>query len=78
MKNLIANLAKLLGWETWYYVTYQFPTSAGIGQGSVSVPVNPWLRVNNIKDLENVLHDIALQHECTNKPSIVSITKIGA
>lgn len=78
MSDIIANIAKLLGWVTWYYVTYQFSTVGGFAQGSISVPVNPWLRVSNIKDLEKVLYDIALQHGCTNKPNIISITRIGS
>ena len=79
MRNMIAQLAKRLGWVTWYHVTYQFTITGGFGTGDVVVSVCPWLRQGKVFDeLREFLHQQAKEHGCTKRPNITSITRIGA
>jgi len=79
MRDMIAQLAKRIGWVTWYHVTYQFPVPGGTCTGDAVVSVRPWLRQGkNFEELRESLHEQAEDHGCTTMPNITSITRIGA
>lgn len=79
MRDMIARLAKRLGWVTWYHVTYQFLVAGGTGTCDAVVSVRPWLRKGKVfEELRECLHKNAEPHGCTNTPNIISITRIGA
>ncbi len=79
MKNIIANIAKLLGWVTWYHVSYQFSNSKGMVVGDMIVSIRPWLRQgDSFNELRDYLHKENSKNGCTTIPNIISITRIGS
>jgi len=78
MKNVLRRLAKRLGWNAAYHVaaTYTRDSHVGFSTISMTVTVRPWLHVDNYKELVEYVHG-----ECgerASKPTITSITKLGA
>lgn len=76
MRELIARLAKRLGWVTWYHITYQHPVPNGLATGDCCISVRPWIRRG--ESLEEVRKFITELAGSEVTPSITSITRIGA
>ncbi len=69
---MIFRIAKLIGWRTIYYVSY-FRLKAGGGAlfAGQSIDVSPWLTVNDISRLDDML-----SRPDGDEITIISITKL--
>lgn len=79
MRDLIARIARALGWVTWYHVAYQWPNAGSFTTCDGCFSVRPWLRQGEtFKNLRDYITKEAKENGCTVTPNIISITRIGA
>ena len=75
--DLIAWLAKKMGWHTWYLVSYAYPIpGGGVGMYTFTVSITPWVRQGStLPDLLNFME--AQLPKGVKSGNIISLNKIG-
>ena len=78
MTNLIAKIAKRLGWKTYYHVVFLYTAEEKLMINDGTACVRPWLRQGETFDnLRAAMNKEALISGITKPGNIISITRIG-